>query len=389
MRYYRFLLLFGIAGGILMLSSCSKNKMDLLHFQQLKVVDNKANKATKCLYFNLKKIAPDHILFGQQDALAYGVGWKDHHDFRSDVNDVCGSFPAVFGWDVGRIGRSEYNLDSVKFDNMKKWMCQVYERGGINTVSWHIDNLFTGSHSWDVGEKVVASILPGGEKHDLYLAKLDALANLFDDLKVGGLFKKTKVPIVFRPFHEHTGSWFWWGQPHCTPEEYKELFRFTVRYLRDKRGLHNILYCYSPDVVRDREHYLECYPGDDYVDILGLDDYHDVNPLHDQSELTRRLKIVVELAEEKDKLAAMTETGYEAIPQSDWWTTVLLNSIKADPVASKVAWVLVWRNYNHTHHYAPHPGHESVPDFIKFINDPMVTLINGLPELYTLKKKKK
>src|SRR5690606_26600737 len=81
------------------------------------------------------------------------------------------------------------------------------------------------------------------------------------------------VPVIFRPFHEHTGSWFWWGADYCTPEEYKEFWRLTVEYLQRKQ-VNNLLFCYSTDYFNDERHYLERYPGDDYVDILGFDAYH-------------------------------------------------------------------------------------------------------------------
>lgn len=349
------------------------------------LVDAKASRKTKALYTNLMKYSSRHIMFGHQDDLAYGVKWKDWHKKRSDVNDVCGDYPAVFGWDLGKLGKNEINIDAVPFENMKGWMLEAYKMGGINTVSWHVDNFITQGDSWDVGDNVVAAILPGGEKHEVYKRRLDVMAEYFNGLKKGVLVKHN-IPIIFRPFHEHTGSWFWWGQPHCTPEEYKKLWRFTVEYLRDVKNVHNLLYCYSTDIFVDKEHYLECYPGDEYVDILGLDDYHDVNPENDPVELTKRLRMLVELADEKGKVAALTETGYEAIPMPTWWTDHLLKHIKNDPVASRISWVLVWRNANEEHHYAPYPGHLSAPDFITFSKDSTIILEERLPKMYKLKR---
>ena len=348
------------------------------------LADPQATKETRALFLNLKNLAGKQILFGHQDDLAYGVTWKDWHKKRSDVKDVCGKYPAVFGWDLGDLGKSQ-NLDTVPFDHMKGWIKVAYRLGGLNTFSWHMDNYLTGGDAWDTGENTVASILPGGAKHGDYKAKLDLFAEFVHDLRVGFIFKK-EIPIVFRPFHEHTGSWFWWGQPHCTPEEYKALWRFTVQYLRDEKGLHNLLYCYSTDIFRDREHYLECYPGDEWVDILGLDDYHDLSEKGSSADMVNRLRILVSLAREKGKPAALTETGREAIPDPNWWTERLLGPIKSDPEASKISWMLVWRNARPTHHYAPYPGHPSVPDFLKFFNDPLTAFQGEYPDLYRLPK---
>ena len=347
----------------------------------VKTVDAQATKKTKALLTNLKEISNQYILFGHQDDLAYGVAWKEWHKKKSDVKDVCGDYPAVFGWEIGNLGRWGSGVDDEAYVNMRNWIREAYKMGGVNTISWHVDNFVTKGDSWDVGENVVAAILPGGAHHEAYKERLDLIAAFLEKLQKGFLFKHS-IPIIFRPFHEHTGHWFWWGQPHCSPEEYKQLWQFTVEYLRDEKGLRHILYCYSTDVFTDKAHYLECYPGDDYVDILGLDDYHDVKPENDPTELTRRLRMLVEIAEEKGKVAAFTETGLESIPETNWWTNRLLKHIKADSVASRIAWVLVWRNDRPEHHYAPYPGHSSVPDFQGFCNDPLIILESELPNMY-------
>ncbi|MEL6276202.1 MAG: glycosyl hydrolase, partial [Bacteroidota bacterium] len=300
-------------------------------FDQIKTVDPKATKATKALYANLKKLSKDHILFGQQDALAYGVHWREWHEWRSDVQDVCGKSPAVYGWDMSKLGRYEYNIDTVNFEQIQGWMKGVFRGGGINTVSWHFDNFVNGKTSWDTGENVVAAILPGGEFHEAYKAKLDLFADFVRGLRVGLVFRRD-IPIIFRPFHEHTGNWFWWGKKHCSTEEYIALWRFTVEYLRDEKGMHNLLYAYSPDIFKNKKEYLARYPGDDYVDILGFDDYHDVGKGGKTKNLIKRLRMLVEMAQEKDKVAALTETGFETIPNKTWWTEKLLNPIKNDPV---------------------------------------------------------
>ncbi len=351
-------------------------------YQTIVTVDPQASLKTKALLFNLKNLAQDHILFGHQDALAYGVNWKDWHKQRSDVKDIIGKHPAVFGWDVSKIGRYPHNIDTVDFDSMKEWIKEAYKMGGINTISWHMDN-FHGGDSWTVGKKVVKSILPGGDKHVEYKAKLDLFADFVKDLKVGFLFKE-QIPIVFRPFHEHTGSWFWWGRKHCTADEYIALWRFTVDYLHQEKEIHNLLWVYSPDVFRDKDHYLEYYPGDEYVDILGLDDYHDVGSHGNPKKLTSRLKQLVDLAKEKDKIPALTETGFESIPDESWWTDTLLENIVKDSAASKIAWLLVWRNARKDHHFGPFPGHLSAPNFTEFANSPIVLFSDDLPDLYNL-----
>jgi mannan endo-1,4-beta-mannosidase len=195
------------------------------------------------------------------------------------------------------------------------------------------------------------------------------------------------VPVVFRPFHETSGGWFWWGARHATPEQYRQLWRFTVEYLRDRKGVHNLLWAYSTDVFDTPEAYLERYPGDAYVDVLGFDDYQSVRTPATRAVFTRRLRDVVELAEARGKVPALTETGVEAIPDSTWWTGTLLAGIKDDAIGRRIAWVLVWRNATfereHRHHFfAPYPGQASVADFKRFRADPLVRFEDDLPDLY-------
>ena len=81
--------------------------------------DKKATKETIALYNNLKKLLNKGIMFGHQDDLAYGVGWK-YEPGRSDIKDVTGDYPAVYGFELGRLELDhEVNLDSVPFDKMK------------------------------------------------------------------------------------------------------------------------------------------------------------------------------------------------------------------------------------------------------------------------------
>jgi mannan endo-1,4-beta-mannosidase len=96
----------------------------------------------------------------------------------------------------------------------------------------------------------------------------------------------------------------------------------------------------------------------------------------------RKLKIVSDYAEKTKKLAVFTETGLESISNATWWTKTLLKTLKSDKL--KLCYVLVWRNDTRsaTHFYAPHPNHSSVPDFIKFYNDPFTVFENDLRRVY-------
>lgn len=343
--------------------------------------DAQASRQTQALFYNLRALTGQHTLFGHQDDLAYGVYWKAEPG-RSDVKDASGAYPAVFGWDLGKLGPGvTHNIDTVSFEAMRRWMRQAYRMGSVNTISWHVDHPTTGGGSWDT-TPVVRHLLPGGQHHQWLLDELDGVARYLDGLHNGGLLRR-RIPIVFRPWHENNGAWFWWGKGSCTPEEYIALWRFTVHYLRDVKGLHHLLFAYSPSHFANRAEYLLTYPGDDYVDILGLDFYfRGESPDWTRAELGRNLADIADLAAEKQKIAALTETGFETIPDPHWWTHELLDHLVSPPANGRIAYVLVWRNARPSHYYAPFSGHASEASFRNFAKDSRVMMQDSLPRLY-------
>lgn len=332
-----------------------------------KLADKDATAETIKLFNNLFAISEKGIMFGHQDALAYGVNWK-YEEGRSDVKDVTGDYPAVYGWDLGGTENgSSKDIDGVPFDKMKKWITQIYDRGGVNTISWHMDNPLTGKNAWDTTPNSLASILPNGAKHELYKKWLDNAAKFFLSLK--GSDGKA-IPILYRPFHELTGDWFWWCKNNGTPQQFKELWRFSFDYLKSK-NVHNLIYVYNTSMVKSQEEFMEYYPGEDYVDMLSFDNYLYNNPTKDNSfvENNKKLFEIIEpIANEQGKLMAFAETGYETIPYDKFWTKTIMNSIGNH----KVSFVLAWRNHGwqeqekKMHYYVPFKGHPNEKDFIEF-----------------------
>ena len=357
------------------------------------LVDPRATAETRALFANLRRQAGRGVMFGHQESLAYGFTWRaargERGPSRSDVKDASGSYPAVYGWDVSTLfaRRRDEAGGSTPADQMRGWIAEGYGRGGVITMSWHLGNPVTGRDAWDT-TAAVAQLLAGGTHHAVYRAKLDTVAQFFRTLRARDRSgHETLVPVIFRPFHEMSGGWFWWGRRHASREEYAALWRFTVSYLRDSAGVHNLLYAYSPDVFASQADYLDRYPGDGYVDVLGFDDYQSVRSPTLRDTLVRRLHDVVTLADARGKVAAVTETGVEALPDSLWWTRTLLPALTADSITRRVSWVLVWRNANnetdrHNHFFAPYRGQASAADFARFRNDAFVLFEDELPDLY-------
>ncbi|HEX3935003.1 MAG TPA: glycosyl hydrolase, partial [Puia sp.] len=272
-------------------------------FAQDLPIDGHATKETIRLYRHLKALMTRGFLFGHQDDLAYGVGWK-YEPGRSDIKDVTGDYPALYGWELGRLELDHaVNIDSVPFDKMKTFIRQGYERGGVITISWHLNNPLTGGTAWQPAPGTVASILPGGEKNALYKSWLDKVAAFMLSLKDD---HGTNIPVIFRIFHELNGDWFWWGGKNCTPEELKQLWHFTVAYLRDKKQVHNLLYAYNTDKFASAEAWLERYPGDEWTDISGFDIYQRGDNASFSADFGRMLTTLESIAAEHHKIPALT-----------------------------------------------------------------------------------
>ena len=309
------------------------------------------------------------IAYGHQDDLVYGHAWKVEdweNDAleRSDVKDVTGKYPMVLGFDLGGIelGASE-NLDNVPFGLIRKAAQQHVERGGIVTFSWHPRNPLTGGDAWDISSKeVVKSILRGGEKHAEFMLWLQRAADFIESIG---------QPVIFRPWHENLGSWFWWGGELCSAQEYQELYRMTWLYFTKDRGLTDMVWCYSPNGPIPPQEYMSRYPGDEFVDMLGTDIYEYVGggsmeeaDVRFSEQVKDMLRSLSAMGLEHEKLICLSETGLEGIPSPAWWTGVLEPAIRD----FSISYVLTWRNAHDKpgHFYAAWKGFENEADMKAF-----------------------
>lgn len=341
----------------------------LIQAQQVALCDKKATPETVTLYQNLTRLTQKGIMFGHQDDLAYGVNWK-YEPGRSDVKEVAGDYPAVYGWDLGGLEqKSDKNIDGIPFDKMRQFIKDAKKRGGVITISWHQDNPLTGKNAWDTTPKSLVSALPGGQMHEKFKSWLDDAAVFLLSLKDE---KGKAIPVLYRPYHELTGNWFWWCKNNASPKDFIALWKFTVDYLGQK-GVHNLIYVYNTSGFKTRQEFLEYYPGPDYADILSFDNYQYKDPSTDNTfveDCQRQFGIMDQVATEQHKIMALAETGYEQIPYEKWWTQTLTNAIGK----YKISYVLVWRNHGwnqwmnppRMHYYAPYKGHPYEKDFIDF-----------------------
>lgn len=315
----------------------------------------------------LKTLKTKGIMLGHQDDPVYGTTWK-WDEGKSDVLLTCGDYPAVMGFDLGKLELdSPDNIDGVPFDRMRQEIVAQYERGGVVTLSWHPWNPVNGENAWNFEGECVKKVLGADKdvkkKFDSWLEKV---AEYIKTLKTAD---GKLVPVIFRPWHEMNGGWFWWGANVCTPAEYNLLYTKTYSALT-AAGCNNIVWAWSPNLGSEKtvEKFLERYPGDSFVDLIGVDVYEfDNDDAAYQKNLTATLDVMMAAAKKTGKMATLSETGCRGISQkTDWFTKTIW------PVIQKydLSYVLFWRNAwdnPATEAYLPGVGDGAiVKDFKKF-----------------------
>ena len=330
-----------------------------------------ASPASK-LIKRMKALQQTGIMVGHQDAPMYGHHWK-WDEGRSDIKDIIGDYPAVMGFELGALELGhDKNLDQVPFDRMRLEIRRQHERGGIVELSWHPYNPVTGKNAWDPEGRPVKEILPGGSQHRKFNDWLHAVAQFLGSLRTAD---GKLIPVIFRPWHEMGGGWFWWGSNSCTPSEYKQLYTYTHRMLTKKYRLNNLVWGYSPN--GGDEDFLRWYPGDKYVDLMGVDIY-DFEADNDKyrANIARELSRLQQIGRQHRKLIALTETGAQQLPDSTWFTQVFWPAVKDYPIS----YVLFWRNAwdNHKETYMAYPGGPMEQDFRTFAGYGRTLFVNDI-----------
>lgn len=342
----------------------------------------------------LKKYSySDKIMFGQQNAGHIGVTISTNDGTESDCRNLCGKHPAVVGVDtLGFLGYEG------KMGDLIKTVKNLHKQGCIVMLSSHMPNFTLGGEEfYDFSPNYTDGdcahrIMEGGDLNAKYLRFLDLIAEFADkcvDLE------GDPIPMIFRPFHEDNGDWFWWGRKYLDDVDFVKLFRYTIDYLTHVKGIRNLAVAYSPNgPVESGEEYFERYPGDDYVDVMGLDYYHDSPHAGDGyfKRLQTSLDIIAQCARLHDKVVALTETGYRALETPEGyfeglapsansdlnWFTDVLNALFTSDGGKRCAFMLIWANFSETQFWLPYEKdgfrHELADNFVSFADDPRVTM---------------
>ena len=339
-----------------------------------KPVSENTNEETLELFNYLKSIYGKQILAGQQ--------YSNANQYENIMYyNTTGDMPAIMGFDF-LFAQGTDEPDFTQIEEAIKWH---NEQNGIVAFCWHWkvpvdisnDNVKgTAFYSKEIRNfSLENAVTPGTKEYEVVIKDIDTIALYLQRLESAG------VPVIWRPLHEASGNWFWWGREAGSADDYIALWQWTRNDMNlriPKSSNFQILYAYSPDKLTRYEdtpegayrETAEWYPGDEYVDIIGTDCYH-----HGGAEGTedylyrahRQLDAAARMAKEHGKRFAFTETGCEALRCPHWYTTVLLPLLREYP---DIEYVLVWRNAWDipTHYFLPLPGTPEAEDFKIFMN---------------------
>ncbi|WP_333572350.1 glycosyl hydrolase [Sphingomonas sp.] len=212
----------------------------------------RASAKARALYTYLWSIYGRHTLTGQQEQNFSPAGPRVELDY---IERVTGKQPALVGFDYIE-PRDEAGVNA----RATAW----HRSGGIATICWHwgAPDIGTGYENSKKDFDVAKALTPGTAQNRAMMAQMAHTAELLTVLR------DADVPVLWRPFHEFSGDWFWWGKHG--PDAFKALWRLMYREYVDRYRLDNLIWVLGWAGQKVDPAY---WPGRDMVDIAGADLY--------------------------------------------------------------------------------------------------------------------
>lgn len=261
------------------------------------LVNKNSTANTKKLYSFLKDSYGKYVITGQQCD-----GGINGNEFKA-IKNLTGDYPALLGLDM-----MSYTPSRTAFGESSSAVEKAIEfanKGGIVTFCWHWNapteylnstanspdgwwgGFYTKSSKFDI-----AKVMNGQDAKGKKLLDRD-IKEIAKQLK---RLEKAGVPVIWRPLHEASGGWFWWGAKGS--DAYKKLWKYLYNELTNTYGCNNLIWVYNGQSA-------DWYPGDEYVDIVGEDIYPG-NHVYDPQ--VSRFKQAISYGS-KTKITALTENG--------------------------------------------------------------------------------
>lgn len=226
------------------------------------LVDENANEVTEKVYDYLRAIWGSKMLSGQQD-----LTWRDATNQYQRVLADTGKAPAIMGYDFMQYGATSGSGLQQTEEAIAHW-----DRGGLVTFAWHWRDPLAANN--------VAEFYT--DRTDFYIPMntrgLDTASPAFAAIQadidlIAGELKKLDdagVPVLWRPLHEASGGWFWWGRTRndevSAAQAFVALWHYMFDRLTNHHGLHNLIWVWNGQSAT-------WYPGDAYADIVSTDIY--------------------------------------------------------------------------------------------------------------------
>lgn len=328
--------------GLLLVFACNPDETNMNTDNENNIEDTKASNAgdeqiivdhrdkeTIVQYFDTL-IVNKQIIVGQQCGDAPNSTTQFYNTYVDMLADETGRHVGMIGADFGWASNGAYPVGTL----ISHW-----REGGLVTVSWHADNPFVDEVDvyWNTVDdketidlKALLRSEPQSKAWTSYRNELDLVAGALQKLQAAG------VTVIWRPFHEMNGDFFWWGtnahgNQQTNEEDYKALWVDLYNTLRWDYGLDNLIWTYS--VVPSETWYASVtayYPGNDYVDLVGMDYYGEEPGFPHYEELKALGKPLV-----------MSESGPRESGYGNW------DMMKfADTIRGKAAYFLQWHSWN-------------------------------------------
>jgi mannan endo-1,4-beta-mannosidase len=236
---------------------------------------NAKTKAVLKYFQSLESRSDKRLLSGQFSNFGNGANLR----LVTQIHEQTGHWPAILGVDYADFRKG------ITYDAPNKAAIEYWKQGGLVTISTHLYDPARTNEAGGLRDKDVdlnTLLDPGTETHARWMHELDQIADGLQQLKTNG------VVVLWRPFHEMNGNWFWWDGKD--PETFKKLWRQMFDYFTKTRDLNNLLWVYAPNHGTNTAVY---YPGDHYVDLVGLDaytDFVDTNHIFGYAEVARLSK---------------------------------------------------------------------------------------------------
>ena len=212
------------------------------------LIDKDATPETVKLYEYLRSVYGQKVLSGQQL-------YFSPEDEITYIENLTGEKPAMKGYDfINQTPGGDID------DQVRRGIRWVEDEGGILTMCWHWWAPKDGRafYTADTNFDVKAAVTPGTEEYDLIIRDIDIISDLLLDMQERG------IPVIWRPLHEASGGWFWWGSEG--PEVYKQLWDILYDRMVHVNGVHNLIWTVNAQ-------HPDWYVGDEKADIIGEDIY--------------------------------------------------------------------------------------------------------------------